>query len=247
MRSLWLAAALMTSLPAWAETTVHKLTWDVTVDGTSIGQRKATVTVETQGAQTLRTFESWTELDAKAGAVGWSWRQRLTFFADDGPAAFHSVMKEDGSPREVQGRLAGAGWTVTLADRAMARTFDAPAQRIDLSTADLLDPYSSVPLRSFETARMLSAETGDVWEGTVADLGTRSATIDGTALTLHGWSWTTPEGTSSFWYDADGWLVRFETRVLGRAVKGTLTDPPPRSADAFTVQVDAGGVESSDL
>lgn len=250
----WQPAALIATLllpllavPAWAADRVVELTWDLTLDGAPVGTRTATVTLEQRGRVTIRSLDAMTELSGTVAGKTLTYKQRLTAFADEGPAAFHAVMSEDGRPREVQARWAIGGWTVTLVDKAGARTMQAAPHRIDLSTADLFDPRAVVRLADLTSAKILSAETGDVWEGAVTPLGGSTVRVGGQELEVQGFTWTPPTGASSFWYDAEGWLVRFDMALLGRRIQGTLHDAPPQSPDSFTLDLDGAGVDAVEL
>lgn len=239
--SLWLLAGLSTT--AWAGNDTHRLTWDVKVDGQVIGSRSATITIESTGDRTTRVIESFTDIKASFGPVQWAFQQRLTVIGERQPAAFHSVMKEDGVPREVQARWDAAGWTVTVADGRSRRTFEASPQRIDMSTADLIDPGARTRIGDFTQVKLLSAETGDVWEGAVSPLGTARVRVGDAVVDVQGYAWESPAGRSSFWYDENGWLVQYQMRLLGRAIEGVLRNPPPLGADTFPVRVGGAQVE----
>jgi hypothetical protein len=245
MRTL-LAAALLLPLPAVAAD-VHQLTWDITVGDHKVGARRATVTIEDVDGHRTRTVEAYTAVDATVGATPYTWKQRLTIVGGDDPASFTSVIDDNGARELVQAGWTGDGWRVTRGDKRGVHTETAAAHRIDLSTADLLDPGSHWRLSSYPSIKVLSAETGDIWEGPVAPLGPSTVQIAGEPVEVQGWSWSSPEGAQTWWYDADGWLVRFEARLFGQVVAGTLTQRPPRSPDGFQVDVAPGPVESTDL
>jgi hypothetical protein len=213
----------------------HELKWEIRAGGAVIGTRKATVKYQPSGGDVSRIVESWTDIRGRVGPVDVDFQQRLTMFATNGPSSFHAVIDEDSIPREVQARRSSGGWTVSVADEKRVRTWTAPDHQIDLSTADLFDPLTRVPISGLENARVLSAETGDLWEGTVEDLGSDKVTVDGTRIPVTGVAWNSPEGRNEFWFSSEGFLVRYQVRVLGFVVDGTLIDPPPRGADEFPV------------
>ena len=137
------------------------LAWDLTVAGQPIGTRTVKVKVLPGDEGTRRIIESWTQVDGAFGPMQVEFRQRLTAHAQGGqPASFHSVIDENGSAIEVQGRWSPGGWTVTTNLGRGARTADYGLQSIDLSTPDLLDPLSSVGLQGRDHARVLSAISG---------------------------------------------------------------------------------------
>jgi hypothetical protein len=135
----------------------------------------------------------------------------------------------------------------TTADRK-SRTNDLDLSRIDLSTADLMDPYTRVGLDGRQEARILSAETGDVLLGTVEPLGVEELSIKGTAVQVTGWRWTGPQGANTFWYSSDGFLVKYQSQLLGIVLDAVLRDPPPGGVDDFPVAAGTGGsIEVIDL
>lgn len=238
---------LLAAAPAWAAPEVTKLSWDLSLDGKVVGHRDITYTIDRSGVVPTRTLEGWTEVNASVGPVSLAFKQRLTGFADEGPMAFKSVTQENGQPYEVQARWTGDAWVVTIADKKDARTWRAADHRIDLSTVDLLDPLTRLSLGRFTSVKLLTAETGDLWEGAVVPLGPDTVAVAGKDIAVTGYAWDAPEGRTALWYDASGWLVRSQMRILGREVTAVLTTPPPASPDAFQVEIDAGPVQTSDL
>lgn len=213
----------------------HELNWEIRAGGAVIGTRRATVKYQPSAGDVSRIVESWTDIRGRVGPIDVDFQQRLTMFASNGPGSFHAVIDEDAVPREVQARRSSGGWTVSVADEKRVRTWTAPDHQIDLSTADLFDPLTRVPISGFENARVLSAETGDLWEGTVEALGTDTVTIDGARVPVTGTAWNSPEGRNEFWFSSEGFLVRYQVRVVGFVVDAILIDPPPRGADEFPV------------
>lgn len=235
MTGRWLPLLLLIASPALAGSS-HTLRYRILAGGEAVGRRTLTVSVEGEGPHPERTLAFETTLDGAVGPMTLAWRQRVQAFAEDGPADFQSVLDEAGRPYEIQARWGPVGWTVSVADRRAARTDVQPGHRIDLSTVDLVDPYTTRPLARMSEARVLSAETGDVWEGAVERLGNDVVTVRGKAIAVTGVAWDGPDGRQTFWYDAEGWLVRFETRVMGVAVEGVLDTTPPPGPDVFPVR-----------
>lgn len=230
-----------------ADAPTRQLVYDIAVAGRPVGTRTATITTDSRGGADERVIESFTDIDGMVGPVRFSYKQRLTAFAGEGPASFHAVISENGDAREVQGQWSPAGWTVTLVGGGRARTWQAPPHRIDISTIDLVDPGNRRPLPRFDSVRVLSTETGDVWEGDVEPLGPSEVEIGGRKVPVDGVSWLSPEGRVSFYYDAEGWLVRYETRIMGIKVSSTLRQPPPPGPDEFPVRIGLARVDVIDL
>jgi hypothetical protein len=210
----------------------QQLAWDVTLDGKPIGQRTLTVKyINLEGGQLKRIIECWTEIDATIIGFEYLFRERLTAHVGGEAASFHAVVEDAGSAREVQARRNDMTWTVTVAEHGREYTREIPSTSIDLSTADLLDPDSRVFLTRYTTAKVLSAETGDIWEGPVERIGPGEVVIDGEGVPVDGVRWTPSEGIATFFYTSDGFLVQYQVKVMGRTLIGTLSDPPPSGVD----------------
>ncbi|MFT4628167.1 MAG: hypothetical protein ACI8PZ_006862 [Myxococcota bacterium] len=226
----------------------HQLTWDVTVKGQPLGKREATIKYAEGDLGMRRIIESWTELDGQVGPIRVRYRQRLTAHAvSREPASFQSVIDENGALREVQGRWTASGWMVTVTGDGRSRTVEMPLDRIDLSTADLVDPATSFVLAHYETARILSAETGEVAAGPITELGISELTIAGEPVQVTGYGWDNPQGRSTFYYSPDGFLVRYETQILGIPMVAVLNAPPPGGVDDFPVGISPPAVEELPL
>lgn len=246
---MWLTLLALTGLVQAADLE-HRLVWDVSVGGTKVGTRELTIKYirEDNGPGMRRILESWTQLDGAMGPIRMSFRQRMTAHSTGHePASFHSVVEENGSPLEVQARWTPAAWWVTTTTSGRSRTVDMPLHRIDLSTADLLDPDSRFPLSHFQELRLLSAESGEVVGGTVSNLGVQTLEVGGTELQVHGYAWDSTQGRAEFWYSPDGFLVQSSTPLLGVEMVATLQRPPPGGVDDFPVAVGRPAVEILDL
>lgn len=239
---------LALALPALASDMEHQLVWNLSVDGQPVGTRQLTVRYLEGDAGTNRILESFTDLSGQLGPMRVHYRQRMTAHVDARePAAFHSVIDQNGAGVEVQGRWTPSAWMVTQTGNGRSRTTEMPLTRIDLSTADLMDPYSRLPLSRFEEARILSAETGDVLVGPVEKLGVSELTIAGQPVQVSGYAWTSPQGRSEFYYSADGFLVSYETQLLGVEIHAVLKAPPPGGVDDFPVAARGPKIEELDL
>jgi hypothetical protein len=245
---MWLIAALMTTPQADAADLSHTLSWQLTVRGQPVGKRDLTVKYVKGEGGTNRILESFTDLNGAVGPMKVRYRQRLTAHVDARePASFHSVVDNNGALMEVQARWTPSAWLVTTTADQRSRTVDMPSNRIDLSTADLMDPYSRLPLSHFDEARILSAETGEVTSGPVEKLGVSDIKIGAETIQVTGYVWTSPQGRSELYYSADGFLVRYTTQLLGIEMEAQLTSPPPGGIDDFPVFVGPPTVEVSSL
>ena len=225
---------------------VEQLTWNLAIGEVDIGQRTARVMVLPEEGGTRRMVEVQTEVSIGTTMANVAWAQRLTVHATRGPAAFHAVLRDGLTPREIQARPHLEGWTVTVVEPEDVRTWDLPRSRIDLSTADLYDPQSDVSLDRFGQARMLSTETGEVFTVEVERLGASDLEVAGTAVNVQGYALHGGPGTTRLYYSDSGYLVRHETRILGKVVTATLTAAPPVSAEQAPL-VDTVEIGEEDL
>lgn len=246
MPLLLLAALALANDPAPAGES-RTFTWDLTVAGRPAGQRTATVELVEGSSGSRRVIRAMTELEGSVAGVSHSFRQRLTAHAGEGPASFHAAVEVDGAPQEIQGRRDAIGWIVTNITPRRARTDELSAADIDLSTADLLDPDSRVPLWTFDTVRMLRTEDGQIWTTPVERLGASEIVIAGETVDVLGFRLDPPVGRMDLYYDAGGVLVKTEWKWLGLTVEGVLREPPPRAQDAFPVLGDAVQVIEEEL
>jgi hypothetical protein len=140
----------------------RELTWDLAINEKVVGSQTLTVTTEQTRFGELRTLQVSTTVDANVLGIPFQYRHKVTANADTGPASFISVVERGGDVSQVQGRRTTTGWVVTVSERGRTTTQEPALDTIDLSTADLLDPDSRVPITRFERARVLSAETGQI-------------------------------------------------------------------------------------
>jgi hypothetical protein len=241
--------ALVLALSAHAADLQHSLVWDLSVGGSVVGTRKLTIKYVPDDQGTRRILESFTDIDGQVGPIRARFRQRMTaHIGPREPASFHSVVEENGRLMEIQGRWTPSAWMLTTTADRRSRTVDLPLNRVDLSTADLMDPYSMVSLGRLGTeARILSAESGDVQQGPLKPLGVEELSIDKVPVQVSGYEWTSPQGKNTYWYSPDGFLVKYQTQLLGVTLDAVLQDPPPGGVDDFPVAAGSAAIEQVDL
>lgn len=233
---------------AWAAQPSHQLQWRLSVDGRPIGQRTLTVRYLEGAAGTNRILESYTDIKGRLGAVNVRFRQRLTAHVDARePAAFHSVTDNNGTKIEVQGRWTPTNWVVTTTANGRSRTSPYDLARIDVSSADLMDPYTRRPLSHFTQARVLSTETGEVALGEVTKLGVSQWSAGGQVVQVSGYAWASPQGKSEYYYSPDGFLVKYQTQLLGATIDAQLVGPVPDGIDDFPVGALVPSVEQVEV
>ncbi len=237
------------ALAAQAADLQHTLVYDLSVSGSVVGTRKLTIKYVPDDQGTRRILESFTDIDGQVGPIRARFRQRMTaHIGPREPASFHSVVEENGRLMEIQGRWTPSAWMLTTTADRRSRSVDLPLNRVHLSTADLMDPYSQFGLDHLSgEARVLSAESGDVLQGPLEALGVEEIQIDNLPVQVTGYEWTSPQGTQSFWYSSDGFLVKFQTQLLGVTLDAILQDPPPGGVDDFPVAAGGAQVERVDL
>lgn len=234
MGLIWMLVAALSAHAA--DDLEHKLSWELSVQGKRIGQRDVTVKYVQGEVSKRRIIESWTEVDGNVGPMRVVYRQRLTAHTTERePASFHSVMEQNGVPIEVQARWSPSAWYISTNQGGRARTVDMPLNRIDISTADLMDPDTRYPLGRYEQVRILSAETGEVTVGPVTDLGMKEIDAGKSKVQVHGYSWAAPMGKSTFWFSTEGFLVAYDMNILGIQVEARLMHAPPPGIDDFAV------------
>lgn len=239
--------ALLSAAPAASAAENLELTWDLLVDGRKLGERSLTVKELPAAQGTRRVLESTTTLDTAAVGVPYSFQQRLTAHAGELPASFHSVVRDGARAREIQGRTDGMQWSLSIVEKGRTRAWDMGPTEVDLSTADLLDPGTRVPLARFERAKLLSVETGDVVSGEVKALGVAEVEIAGQKVPASGWAWTADTGESRFWYTSDGLLLKYETQLGNTKVEALLQRLPPLGVDESPVQAGGAGVREEEI
>jgi hypothetical protein len=245
---MWLSLCLWSVGVADAATADSQLVWTLSVKGQVVGSRQLTVKYLEADGGTSRALESYTDIDGTIGPLKVHWRQRLSAHIDARePASFTSVVDQNGQVVEVQGRWTPSKWAITTTANGRSRASDLPLNRVDLSTADLMDPYTLLPLAHYSTAKILSAETGEVLEGPVENLGVSEIKVKGAPIQVTGYAWTSSQGRSEFYYSADGYLVKYKTQLLGVDLEAVLAEPPPGGVDDFPVASTRPKVEVLDL
>ncbi len=233
---MWTLALLALPQAADASELEHTLQWSLSVRGQPVGTRDLTVKYVSGDSGTNRILESFTDLNGTVGPIKMRYRQRLTAHIDARePASFHSTVDQNGSMMEVQARWTPSAWTITTTADGRSRTIDMPLNRIDISTADLMDPHSRLAVSRFDQVRVLSAESGEVTSGPVDKLGVSDIVVAGESVQVTGYAWTSPQGRSELYYSVDGFLVRYTTQLLGIEIEAQLVKPPPGGIDDFSV------------
>lgn len=217
------------------------LTWNLSLDGKQVGERTLEIKRQTgDDGLPVRVLVSYTEFETQLAGQPVHYRNRVTGTAGLDPASFHSVVDVSGRPMEVQGRPLETGWRVTLIDRKGSKTWDLAESRVQLSTLDLVDPDTSRHIGTLDEVAVLSAETGDIFSGAVASLGTSTVSIGDVAVEVDGWRYETEQGPLTLEYSPSGYLVQYKTSFMGLPLVGTLAEPPPGTAGVSALQGNDG-------
>jgi hypothetical protein len=232
---------------AMAADVEQSLTWDVQVDGVPSGVHTLTVKyVSSPDGSLRRILESYTEvvsIENSPVAI----KRRMTGHAGLSPATFTSVVNDNGVAREVQATNDDEGWRINLTTEGKSTNYELTGSRIDMSTLDLFDPVTAVPIGRYHRAKILSVDDGDILEGEVVRMGNSTLIIDGEKVLVDEFIWTAPQDKWSFFYTPDGFLVRYEHNIGTAKVVGELRDPPPQGLDEAPVSRTPPAIEEADL
>ncbi|MBW1878889.1 MAG: hypothetical protein JRJ84_11045 [Deltaproteobacteria bacterium] len=207
-------------------------TWDITFLGQPIGEQTLEVTYDQNEDGLERVFRSTTHIDARPVDFEHVSKSVVAARAGSEPASFNATVVKNGETSSSELRWNHSGLYLSQID-AMGRatTRALPPDAADLSTADLFDPRSHVPLTRFDSVTVISAETGEMWSSQVRRLGPSQVTIDGTELLVEGVVLHPPEGRTALFYGTIGVPIRYEYYVEGRLFEAILHDLPPPGVD----------------
>lgn len=238
-----LSLLLLLSSPTSAAEVEQELAWDLQIDGQSVGTRTLKVKYDAAPTGTVRRIlEFYAEITGDL-----LYQQRVTGHAGLQPASFHAVSNLNGEPLEVQARMLEEGWRVAINQQGQSKTYDLPDSRIDLSTVDLFDPSTTVPISRYESARVLSAETAEILEGEVTRMGPSDLVIQGQQITVEEYLWEPPGERLALYYTADGFLVKYEMPLGEHRLTAILKEPPPEGVDDAPVPLEDANIEVIEL
>ncbi|HJN74765.1 MAG TPA: hypothetical protein QGF58_12605 [Myxococcota bacterium] len=205
---------LLMSTIAWAGE-AQDLRYEVRIDEVVVGHRDLRISyVEAEDGE-RRLLESRTT--CTIGGIEFD--QHATGLGAAGVQGFSSSMKDQDGAWNIQAVRAPEGLVVHTVNAGGRSEKTLRHGEVDASTLGLMDP--AIDLREGRL-RVLSAETGDVIEGTLER-------ADG------GWAYVTESYTHHLVYGPDGHLLKWTTRWLGQDVELRLIGEPPKR--------DWGGVE----
>jgi len=225
----------------------QQFTWDLTVDGRHVGERALKVRYLPANHGMRRLLQSWTDVNANVLGLPYRFQQRLTAHIGEGPASFHSVVVDNKKPREIQGRRTWTGWLINITEEGTSKRWDFPAHDLDFSTVDFLDPESWINVLRYERIRVLSAETGAIWEGPLTLLGSSEVEIEGQHVRVEGIAWGATGSRTELYFSPDGYLVRYTTKMMGKTLEGRLRTLPPPGLDNAPIEFASDRVREIEL
>lgn len=230
----------------------QELSWVLSIDGEPAGTQQLQIRDVGPG---MRVLEAWTEVrdlpleetPPWTKFLPWNWfrapmepapvyQHRLTASVEgQGRPSFHSVVSVEGERQEVQGRETGGVWKVSVTDADGAQDGAVPAERVALTWLDFVDPAAGLQDQADGALSVLDVRTGEVRAGILRGLGKQETQVAGETAWVDGWEWQAGDERWTLYYASGGTLVRFETTLAGRSVRGEVTGGVPRSADDFGV------------
>lgn len=239
---------LATALAAPATPAAQHYAWEISFLGEPVGERTLDVTFARTQDGLERVFKSTTTIDARSVDFEYVYQMNLAARAKLGPASFNSSVARNADSWSTELRWSSHGLYLTHVDgQGVAVDKELPPTAADLSTADLFDPLSQVPLTRFESVQVMSAETGEIWSSRVRRLGPSEVDIEGTLLLVEGVVLHPPEGRTALYYTAEGVPVRYEYYVDGRLFEAVLQHLPPPGVDESPVPVARPDIATIDL
>lgn len=224
------------------------LDYEVSFFGEPVGEQHLTVRFERTRRGFDRVIEHQAKLDGTPIDFAWTEKVGVAARASSGPATFNASVVLNGEKWSHEVRQTATSWLVTRVDaQGRAHTEELPKEAVDLSTIDLLDPWSHVSVLRYDSVRVLSAETGRIWQSKVKRLGPSEMTVDGTTLVVEGVALDPPEGRMLLYYSAEGVPVRVEYYVEGRELLAELKAAPPAGPDEHPVALTTADIEVFDL
>ncbi|MFT5680062.1 MAG: hypothetical protein ACI8RZ_000967 [Myxococcota bacterium] len=227
--------------------------FDLLMNGEVVGSREVTLRYippeEGVSEHEVRVTQTWTQIDADIAGWTFTVRNRTTSHATNFRSSFTSSVSVNGDLSEIQGRTTDNGrWKVSEIRSGKHNTRELRPSEVDLSTMDLLDPIRSQAISDLTDIHLLSAETGDVIDGVLEDLGEDDLTIGGRTVAIHRWGVDTNEGRLELAWDAEGLLLESSMVIRGQVIETRLKAlPPPREYGAFELSMDTPSIEEEEL
>ena len=232
---------LALTLGGTAHADEQTLSYRLLVNGKQVGTRELTIRylpAEEVGGPETRLLKSVMELDGAAVGVPVNLKIRASAHFGGGTEGFVATVARNGKTWQVQADQAADGsWEVRKREGADLSNWSLRRSEVDLSSLGFMDPERHEVLVGASSAKVLMAETGQVWTGAWTDGGQTELQIGGESVEGAVKRWTPEEGAMAFTRGPDGLLLRYASVVLGREVVAELEAlPPPRSFGKIDVQ-----------
>jgi hypothetical protein len=177
-----------------------------------------------------RFIESWTEFQIQIARTPFVYKQRLSGLGKSRPMGFSAAMAEGGHLREVQVVSQPEYWQVTHAEYGRTWSMTVPKDSFDATSLTLVDPGAKGFLDDLLRLRVLSAETGQVIEGSLSRKGERPVVLGGKQVMASHYTWQLDSGAIELAYGEGGYLLRYTVSVAGQTLVATLDAlPAPRT------------------
>ena len=244
--------AALTMRPASAEEP-RTVAFDLLMNGEVVGFREVTLRYlppeEGLRENEVRITQSWTEIDATIAGWVLTIRNRTTSHASDYSSSFTSSISVNGDLSEVQGRAIEDGrWSVSEVHNGRLSTRELRRTEVDLSTMDLLDPVRSQLIVNHTDVHLLSAETGEVLNGIVEDLGEQEIQTRDRTVAVHRWGVDTNKGRIELAWDSEGLLLDASMVIRGQTIETRLRElPPMREYGVFELSIDVPDISEEEL
>lgn len=219
---------LLLSTLALAGSGEQVLSYDLRLDGTSVGTRDVTLRFLRQDdGREVRLVESYLRIETTLLGKPVRFVNRAS--GRSGTAGgFTSSVDENGSIREVQAHQRSDGsWRVTVIDGGKVSQGTLAPGQVSLTSLGLLDPVGYRDLTGRSQASLLAAETGTLLSGTVEDLGEATLQLGGTRVQVNRWAWTSEAGRVELSWTEEGVLAAWRSSFMGRPLEGVLKQAPP--------------------
>ncbi len=245
---------LAASLVGMAHADEQELRYTLLVDGKPVGSREVSIRYlppDELGGEETRILNSFMVLDGRKIGVPVELKVRASAHFGGGTEGFVATVSRNAKTWQVQADQAPDGsWEVRKREGKELSHWSLRRSEVDLSSLGFMDPDRSELLEGKSSARVLMAETGQVWSGAWTAKGETELSIGGTTHRADVHLWSPDEGAMKLTRAEDGLLLRYATVVLGREVVAELQEvPPPRSFGTIDVdmQIGAGGLGEEEL
>lgn len=209
-----------------AQAETQNLRYTLSVNDDVVGYRTLKIRYMPSEYGEKRFIESWTEFQIQILRIPFAYKQRLSGLAKSKLMGFSATMAEAGFLREVQLVRQPEAWSVSHAEKGRTWTMPLELNAFDATSLTLVDPGASGYLENLLRLRVLSAETGKVLEGGLADQGKSTLNIGGQDIMAQHYTWRLDSGDIALAYAESGHLLRYTVSVGGKTMIATLDALP---------------------